>query len=364
MEGLWGYGFLLVTIISCSSLVGVSLMPFMAKDFYKHLLTVMIGLAVGSLTGSAVFHLLPQALRLAEHDPDHEYLNISLYIVGGIWLFFMVERILKFIMDYKERKGKSWKREKMSSVLSSTPETSTIAVMTENGNLMKGPLVEANGGGGEQRNSLIFPSTPRDTGVIYECQEQAIKASFGHQEKPRLSSCHDHPVTFEQGKDSVIATVAWMIIFGDGLHNFIDGLSIGAAFNESIWTGVSISLAVLCEELPHELGDFAVLLNAGMSMRQAVTYNFLSACTCYIGMAVGILLGEIEASIYIFALAGGMFLYISLVDMVPEMNEIAQETSKVSVRKGIITLFLQNMGLFAGITALYLLAKYQDRFQF
>jgi len=61
-------------------------------------------------------------------------------------------------------------------------------------------------------------------------------------------------VTFNSGKDSVIATVAWMIIFGDGLHNFIDGLSIGAGFSESILTGVSISVAVLCEELPHELG--------------------------------------------------------------------------------------------------------------
>lgn len=68
----------------------------------------------------------------------------------------------------------------MSSVLTSSPESSTIAVMTENGNLMKGPLVGDSNG--DQRNSLIFPSTPRDTGVIYECQEQAIKASFGHQE--------------------------------------------------------------------------------------------------------------------------------------------------------------------------------------
>ena len=45
-----------------------------------------------------------------------------------------------------------------------------------------------------------------------------------------------------------------MIIFGDGLHNFIDGLSIGAAFTESVLKGVSISLAVICEEFPHELG--------------------------------------------------------------------------------------------------------------
>ena len=55
-----------------------------------------------------------------------------------------------------------------------------------------------------------------------------------------------------------VAPVAWMIIFGDGLHNFIDGLSIGAAFTESVLKGVSICLAVICEEFPHELGITAV----------------------------------------------------------------------------------------------------------
>ena len=78
-----------------------------------------------------------------------------------------------------------------------------------------------------------------------------------------------------------------MIIFGDGVHNFIDGLSIGAAFTESVIAGLSVSLAVLCEELPHELGDFAVLLNSGMTIKQAVIYNFLSACTCYLGLIIG-----------------------------------------------------------------------------
>ena len=68
-----------------------------------------------------------------------------------------------------------------------------------------------------------------------------------------------------------MATVAWMIIFGDGVHNFIDGLSIGAAFTESILTGISVSIAVVCEEFPHELGDFAVLLNSGMNIKQVHT---------------------------------------------------------------------------------------------
>lgn len=67
-------------------------------------------------------------------------------------------------------------------------------------------------------------------------------------------SLDKHDIHYHPGKDSVIATVAWMIIFGDGFHNFIDGVSIGAAFQQSIFTGISICLAVMCEELPHELG--------------------------------------------------------------------------------------------------------------
>ena len=91
-----------------------------------------------------------------------------------------------------------------------------------------------------------------------------------------------------------------------------------------------MSLAVLCEEFPHELGDFAVLLNSGMSVKQAMTYNFLSACTCYLGLVLGILLGELDGTnVYIFALAGGMFLYISLVDMVPELNQSVEDASRV-----------------------------------
>jgi len=153
-----------------------------------------------------------------------------------------------------------------------------------------------------------------------------------------------------------IAPVAWMIIIGDGLHNFIDGLSIGAAFSESIVLGMSTSVAVIFEEFPHELGDFAVLISAGMTVRQALGFNFLSACTCYVGMICGILLGDMtQSASFIFALAGGMFLYISLVDMMGELSAMLEE-SKDSPRDASHLLLMQNIGILSGIIIIFILS--------
>ena len=62
-----------------------------------------IGLAVGSLSGSALFHLIPSAFSLADYFPHHDYLVISLVVWFGIYLFFIIERILKIFMEFKSR---------------------------------------------------------------------------------------------------------------------------------------------------------------------------------------------------------------------------------------------------------------------
>lgn len=376
---VWGYGLLMVTLISLTSVVGVGVLPLMSRTFYSTLLTSLIGLAVGSLAGSAVFHLIPSAFRLAESPmyPHHSYLNISLTIWAGLYLFFIIERLLKIFMDSKARRqgeaggvgghshgvgghshsngrGEPEGGQIIKSDKSVTSSLDTVAT----------PLVEQQEG--EEEHQVDRRISCVDTATLYSDSQSAIKASFGHQARP-------HPVTrptvekvksLEFGASgNKIATVAWMIIFGDGIHNFIDGLSIGAAFSESILTGISVSVAVLCEEFPHELGDFAVLLNSGMTVRQAMSYNFLSACTCYLGLVLGILLGELDANCYIFGLAGGMFLYISLVDMVPELNETVEVASKTSVSSALTTFLLQNIGILVGIGSLYTLARFQDDIQ-
>lgn len=156
-----------------------------------------------------------------------------------------------------------------------------------------------------------------------------------------------------------ISSVAWMIMLGDGLHNFIDGISIGSAFSESILSGVSISVAVLCEEFPHELGDFAVLISSGLSTRQALGCNFLSACTCYLGMAVGIVFGDItESTSYISALAGGMFLYIALVNVTSEISAKLEETSRISIADTLKLFLLQNLGILLGISIIFTLSYF------
>lgn len=128
---------------------------------------------------------------------------------------------------------------------------------------------------------------------------------------------HSHTHGHVHSPPKTLSSVAWMVVMGDGLHNFTDGMAIGAAFSSSIAGGFSTAIAVFCHELPHELGDFAVLLKAGMSARKAVYYNVLSSVLSLLGMILGIIFGDTpEASAWIFSAAAGMFIYIALVDMV------------------------------------------------
>lgn len=74
-----------------------------------------------------------------------------------------------------------------------------------------------------------------------------------------IGANHGHSDGLEVGADGKtrVATVAWMVLIGDAIHNFMDGLAIGAGFTESVLLGLSISIAVICEEIPHELGRYS-----------------------------------------------------------------------------------------------------------
>jgi len=114
------------------------------------------------------------------------------------------------------------------------------------------------------------------------------------------------------------------------------------------------------------LGTFAVLIRAGMEMKQSFLWIFISACFLYPGLVIGAILGDTaeDASPYIFALAGGMFLYMALVDVMKEMNHSMENALKKGLRSGLNILALQNLGIILAIIILSVLALYEQDMDF
>jgi len=118
---------------------------------------------------------------------------------------------------------------------------------------------------------------------------------------------------------------AYLNLFGDGIHNFIDGLIIAASFITSIPLGVTTTLAVVSHEIPQEIGDFGILVHGGFSKTKALSYNFLSAL---IAVAAAVFtyfffsyLPYIPNMGYLLAFAAGSFIYIAASDLIPELHK-------------------------------------------
>lgn len=117
--------------------------------------------------------------------------------------------------------------------------------------------------------------------------------------------------------------VGKLILFSDGVHNFIDGIIIGASFLISIPIGIATTLAVILHEIPQEIGDFAVLIHSGYTKTRALWLNFLSALSAFAGLIFVFALGEFAENftLYFLPIAAGGFIYIALTDLIPELHK-------------------------------------------
>ncbi|XP_063838600.1 zinc transporter ZIP10 [Ostrinia nubilalis] len=299
----WIYASLSILVISATGLVGVAIVPMLKSVIFNHVLHFLVAVAVGTLCGDALLHLLPHALK--SHGPSSEpqeetevVLKCSVTFLT-ILLFYTVEAIMQTIHgghshSHDHSQGKSVEEIKTDSSKQIEP--------IELGAMMPGS-----------------PPPPV--------------------ERPMTST-------------------ALMVIVGDGLHNLTDGLAIGAAFSGDPVTGFATALAVFCHELPHELGDFAVLLRSGMSIKRALYYNLLSSVLSFMGMAGGIWLAEDHESTsqWIYAATAGTFFYIALADLVPEINENNHGKT--------MNLILAVLGILAGGIIMLLIALHEDSIQY
>ncbi len=136
---------------------------------------------------------------------------------------------------------------------------------------------------------------------------------------------HQHPEHHSHGHSHGhgAKTAGAFIILGDGIHNFVDGVLIGAAFLMDVQLGIVTSLAVAAHEIPQEVGDFAILLQSGYSQRKALFYNMLASLTTVIGGVLAYFsLDSLHDSLpYFLALAASSFIYIAVADLIPSLHK-------------------------------------------
>ena len=115
----------------------------------------------------------------------------------------------------------------------------------------------------------------------------------------------------------------WSVIMGDSIHNFCDGIIIAAAFLADTRLGVVTSLAIIAHEIPQEVGDYIVLLNAGFSRSKALLYNALSGMAAVLGGVIGyFIVGPWEALFpYLLVVAASSFIYVAVADLIPQLQQ-------------------------------------------
>jgi len=115
----------------------------------------------------------------------------------------------------------------------------------------------------------------------------------------------------------------YLNLIGDAIHNFTDGLVIGASFIVSINFGIITTLVIIMHEIPQEIGDFGVLVYGGFSKFKALYYNFVIALTCVLGTMVGYFISVYikNFSPFLLPFTAGGFIYIAACDLVPELHK-------------------------------------------
>eukprot|EP01083_Nonionella_stella_P032208 88171_1 len=323
----WLFGLVSVFLVSLVSLAGIALVAF-GFDFEEYLLE-LIGLSVGTLIGSTFFKLIPETYHKLGFD-----LTVSVVMLAGVFFSFITE-ILMSLKRTPHTAGHHHVHTLETKRLDS-PRLPKSKPDEEHVDLVLHDLAA-------RSTASIQPHSPRQCSQG-DCKRQAEvdevmskNFSVGAPKAPhREISLRDVPA------------FVLVNLVGDALHNFVDGALIGATFLVSYVDGIVIALSVAAHELPQEMGDFGILLHAGIGRKKALGLNLLVSLTAVLGGIIALLVGEEfeEQIAYLLPFASGIFLYLALADLTPELLKAEGRKRKirvfccVAVGMGILALLL------------------------
>ncbi|XP_075212029.1 zinc transporter catecholamines up [Lycorma delicatula] len=314
---LWIHALGSTLLISAAPIVILFLVPLDNTKEKEPFLKVLLSFASGGLLGDAFLHLIPHALMsVAEetnnaHSHSHSHghsnhgehghdMSIGLWVLCGILTFLLVE---KFVRLVKGEHGHSHSHvsETVSNVVDNTKKKNSDDE-TEGDNKNK-----------KNKKKDVIPALP--------LQEENIQVA------------------------------GYLNLAADFTHNFTDGLAIGASYLAGNSIGVVTTITILLHEVPHEIGDFAILIKSGCSRKKAMWLQLTTAVGALTGTVISLSVTGIDgaATQWILPFTAGGFIYIATVSVIPELLEDTKFWQSV---KEIVALLL-------GVYMMVLIASYE-----
>nr|XP_023651950.1 zinc transporter Slc39a7-like [Paramormyrops kingsleyae] len=321
MVELWMQAIGATVLISAAPFLILFFIPVQSNtDQHQNLLKVLLSFASGGLLGDAFLHLIPHALEphshhgseehshshtpAESHDHGHSHggahghmMSVGLWVLGGIIAFLVVE---KFVRLLKDGHG--------------------------HGHSHAAPKAKCSDGEEEKEK---------------EGEKDGVKKGkkTGAEKK-------------EKEKSSDIKVSGYLNLAADFTHNFTDGLAIGASFLVSSGVGAVTTLTILLHEVPHEIGDFAILVQSGCTKRKAMCLQLLTALGALAGTACSLFAEGVgaAATAWILPFTAGGFVYIATVTVLPEL---------LAGRSSLGQSVLEVLAMLLGVGMMVLIAEYE-----
>lgn len=322
---LWAYALGATVLISAAPFLILFLIPVESNSpRHRSVLQILLSFASGGLLGDAFLHLIPHALEPHSHHLQEQrghghshsgqgpILSVGLWVLSGIVAFLVVE---KFVRHVKGEHGHSH-----------------------------------NHGHGTQEHSLKEKQNSEEE----EKEVGGLRKRRGGSTAPK-----DGPVRPQNSKEektgSDLRVSGYLNLAADLTHNFTDGLAIGASFRGGWGLGILTTMTVLLHEVPHEVGDFAILVQSGCSKKQAMRLQLLTSIGALAGTACALLTegGAVGSEVaggsgpgWILPFTAGGFIYVATVSVLPELLREASPLQSL----------LEVLGLLGGVVMMVLIA--------
>jgi zinc and cadmium transporter len=198
------------------------------------------------------------------------------------------------------------------------------------------------------RDAHLIPMTVLFGLLGFFLLEKMVVWRHCHADHCEIHAPEDGHAPGKSGRERSIGT---LILIGDGLHNFLDGVLIAGAFLTNVHLGIVTSLAVAAHEIPQEVGDFALLLHSGYRRGKALFYNVLSSLTTVIGGVLAYYaLSDLQHALpYVLAVAASSFIYIAVADLIPTLHQRIEVSETVQqiilIAAGVLVIYVTHSTL-------------------